>query len=220
MAFDLDGTLYPNYRFNIRLLPSLFKYWRLLSAFGKARKQLRIEQENQDFPSIYDYQTQKTAEFMRKPADQIKEKIEKFIYKDWDRHFLKIKLFSHVKEVLTEFKAAGLKLAVLSDLPPEKKLKNLGLEGFWDTVLCSEKTGRLKPAARPFIELSNSLKIPAMQILYVGNRFDYDIIGASRAGMKTALIVKNTAKKPYPEGKVKTDFLFNNYRQLYDYVLK
>ena len=41
MAFDLDGTLYPAYRLNFRLVPFLVKEQRLLRAFGGARTLLR-----------------------------------------------------------------------------------------------------------------------------------------------------------------------------------
>ena len=43
VAFDLDGTLYPNYRFYIKLVPFLVKEQRYLRAFGKARDRLRGE---------------------------------------------------------------------------------------------------------------------------------------------------------------------------------
>jgi putative hydrolase of the HAD superfamily len=45
VAFDLDGTLYPNYRLNIRLLPFLCGHWPLVAALGRARKIIRREQE-------------------------------------------------------------------------------------------------------------------------------------------------------------------------------
>ncbi|MCL2214832.1 MAG: hypothetical protein FWC06_06435 [Treponema sp.] len=41
---NLDGTLYPNYRLNVRLLPFIIKEGRFLSAFSKARKIIRREQ--------------------------------------------------------------------------------------------------------------------------------------------------------------------------------
>ena len=43
VAFDLDGTLYPNYRFNILAFPSVLKNLKLLLAFNKVRKLLHQE---------------------------------------------------------------------------------------------------------------------------------------------------------------------------------
>jgi len=216
VAFDLDGTLYPNYRLNIRLLPFLCRHGRLLSALGKARTIIRREQEQSPTSvrlDFYDYQAQITAALLRAPPEQIQEKIDHLIYRGWERHFSHIKLFPHVRETLAELRAAGIKRGLLSDFPPQIKLEKLGLADCWDTVLCSEYIGAIKPAIQPFLELANTLGCPPEQILYVGNSRRYDEAGARRAGMKTALITRRRARK------TKADFIFHDYRQLRDYVL-
>ena len=216
VAFDLDGTLYPTYRLNIRLLPFLCRHGRLLSALGKARTIIRREQEQSPVsvrPNFYDYQAQVTAGLLGAPPEQIKEKIDKLIYRGWERYFSKIELFPHVRETLAELRAARLKLGLLSDFPPKIKLEKLGLADCWDTVLCSEDIGAIKPAIQPFVELSNALGCPPGQILYVGNSRRYDAGGGRRVGMKTALITRRCASK------TKADFIFHDYRQLRDFVL-
>jgi putative hydrolase of the HAD superfamily len=87
----------------------------------------------------------------------------------------------------------------------------MGLGGFWDLVLCTEETGRLKPDPLPFDLLARELKVPAGRILYVGNSVAYDVRGAKRAGMRTALL----RRRPSPEA----DFCFHDYRQLLKYVI-
>ncbi|MCL2139323.1 MAG: HAD family hydrolase [Treponema sp.] len=226
IAFDLDGTLYPNYRLNIRLTPFVLKHWRLLIAFGKAREQIRKEQEELSSPAVsspalfYDYQAQITADLLKAPMQSIREKIDSLIYCGWERHFFKIKLFPKVKEVLDKLKTAQFKLGLLSDFPAETKINNLGLGGYWDAVVSSEKTGALKPALQPFTELSQALQCPSEQILYVGNNRRCDVFGAKRAGMKTALLVKHLAQKTHSDDQAKADFFFNDYRQLYNFVLQ
>jgi len=216
VAFDLDGTLYPNYRLNIRLLPFLCRHGLLLAAFARARGIIRRRQKQSPsavLPDFYDYQARLTADLLHAPPERVKEKIERLIYRGWEPHFLKIKLFPHVREVLAELRAAGLKLGLLSDFPPENKLKNLGFADCWDAVLCSERAGAIKPALRPFTELADALQCPPGQILYVGNSRPYDADGAKRAGMKTALFTGCFS------GATKADFTFRSYRQLRDFVL-
>ena len=216
VAFDLDGTLYPNYRLYIRLLPFLCRHWRLVSALGKARDIIRREQEQSPSvtqPDFYNYQAQIAAKLLSAQPEQIREKFDSLIYRGWERHFLKIKLFPHVRELLAELRTTQLKLGLLSDFPPETKLKNLGLADCWDAVLCSENTGALKPAIQPFRELGNILGCPPERILYVGNSRPYDTAGARRAGMKTALLAGRFA------AKLEADFIFHDYRQLRDFVL-
>jgi putative hydrolase of the HAD superfamily len=225
VAFDLDGTLYPNYSLNIRLLPFLFKHGRLLSAFGRARNIIRLGQEEQAEPALtrpssnpdfYERQARLVAEQLNERQDEIREMIDRLIYRGWEPLFLKVKLFPRVKETLRELRAAGLKLGLLSDFPPEAKLEYLGLSGLWDTALCTESIGALKPAIRPFEELAKSLSCRPEQILYVGNSRRYDIAGAKRAGMKAAFLNRGL---PVITG-IKADFTFRNYRQLRDFMLQ
>jgi len=229
IAFDLDGTLYPNYRFNLRLFPFILKEWRLLLAFGKARRIIRHEQENDSSPlhisgvsknngGFYEYQADITAKILGVPKEGMKEKIDQFIYRGWEPLFKKIKLFKKASQTLTALRNAGYKLGLLSDFPPDTKLEYLGISGIWDAVLCSEHSGAIKPNPLPFKELAAAMSLPCEKILYVGNSRPYDVVGAARVGMKTAWIKNRLfpgrgAKEPKP------DFAFSNYRQLYNFML-
>ena len=221
VAFDLDGTLYPNYRLNIKLIPFLFKESRLVAAFGRVRNIIRAEQENNPiFPlsDFYHHQAALIAEILGTEPLPLQEKIDRLIYRGWEPLFRNIKPFSRAAETLAALKTAGLKLGILSDFPPETKLEYLGLSGIWDAQLCSESCGVLKPHPLPFTELAAAMALPPEKILYVGNSRPYDVAGAYRAGMKTAWI-KNplfpgTGKKqPLP------DLSFSDYRQLRNFML-
>ena len=217
VGFDLDGTLYPNHRLYTRLIPFAVGNWRLLRAFSRARDIIRHEQEQSPSsvnPNFYEYQAELTAKLLRTPAKAVKQKIETLMYRGWEPLFSNIKLFPHVRELLDELRASGLKLGLLSDFPPEKKLENLGLAGLWDAVLCSERTGALKPAVHSFVELADALGCPPEQVLYVGNSRRYDVAGSLNAGMKAALLSRRAAGIP------RADFTFHDYRQLRDFVLK
>jgi putative hydrolase of the HAD superfamily len=230
VAFDLDGTLYPNFRFYRRLLPFLFRHGRLLAAFGRARHEIRREQQvdpSASLPDFYAYQAQLTVNLLKKKdvtVDIMRETIEKLIYRGWETYFTAIKMFPGVKEFLPELRASGFKLGMLSDFPPQVKLENMGIGGIWDVVLCSEATGAIKPAAKPFNELAKALGFPPEQILYVGNSYRYDVVGAMQVGMKTARIVsrfcRQRSSSGVSAGKPRADFYFHDYRQLRDFVLQ
>jgi putative hydrolase of the HAD superfamily len=219
VAFDLDGTLYPNYRLNIKLIPFILKEWRLLAAFGKARNIIRREQENYPFPQdgFYERQAEITAKILDIPPQPLQEKIDLLIYRGWEPLFKTVKLFNRAVQTLTGLREAGYKLGLLSDFPPETKLEYLQISGFWDTILCSERCGALKPHPLSFTQLAVAMSLPPEKILYVGNSHPYDVAGANRVGMKTALIKSvfspDSRKIPQP------DFTFNDYRQLYDFML-
>ena len=223
IAFDLDGTLYPAYRLNLRLVPFLLKHQRLLRAQGEARTRLRKadKEPGRDTGVItgddfYGIQARIMGEILNESAEIVRERTERLIYRGWEPLFKKIRLFPHVRETLDAFRKEGIKMGMLSDFPPEKKLENLGLAGYWDTVVCSELTGHLKPDSAPFLELARQMGMPPDKILYVGNSVPYDVEGAQKTGMKAALIQARWKKRPTAAA---ADFIFYDYRQLCDYVL-
>jgi putative hydrolase of the HAD superfamily len=224
VAFDLDGTLYPNYRFYIRLLPFLLKECRLIGALGKARRILREDSalrnsnggHNPEGGSFYERQSCLMGKILKRNPRAIQEKTERLIYRGWEPLFKGLKIFPLVKETLHSFRNAGLKLGLLSDFPPERKLEYLGLSGLWDAVLCSETFGFLKPDPVPFLELSSQMGVKPERLLYVGNSISYDIKGARNAGLQAALICSSCWKRHY---RGEAAFVFSNYRQLYNYML-
>lgn len=230
VAFDLDGTLYPNYRLYIRLIPFSLRELPLLRAFGQARTVIRAEQEARgqtvglsgfSHSDFYDYQAAIVADILKAPPELIKEKTERLIYRGWEPHFKKIRLFSYVKETLAALRQAGFRLGMLSDFPPETKLAYLGIGDCWDAALCSERLGALKPDRRPFEELAGALGFPPERILYVGNSRRYDVEGAKRAGMRTALLTGLLSETGARSGDRTSspDFTFHDYRQLRDYMV-
>lgn len=228
VAFDLDGTLYPNYLLYIRLLPKLALHPFFYSAFSKARNTLHYPTGN--YPpggyaeegSFYDKQAEAVAKLLGKPGGQIKQKLEERVYTSWEKHFSGIRLFPQLKETLCELRRSGLRLGILSDFPPAKKLSLLGLNGFFDTALSSEETGALKPSGIPFAALARALDAQPGEILYVGNNVQYDIEGAKAAGMETALIKRNSFSTGYvtKHSAGSAGFVFRGYRQLQEYILQ
>jgi len=225
VAFDLDGTLYPNYRLNFRLIPFIIREQRLLRALRRARIQLRKSGGEKTGDNFYEAQAKIMGEILGESAENVMEKMEKLVYRGWEDNFKKIRLFPHVTETLDALRKNGITLGLLSDFPPETKLENLGISGYWNTVLCSEREGFLKPDSAAFLEIAKRMGAPPEKILYVGNSVSYDVAGAHKAGMKAALIralpfLPGREKRPSaaPDAR-KADFIFSDYRQLRDYVL-
>ncbi|MDR2343679.1 MAG: HAD family hydrolase [Spirochaetaceae bacterium] len=220
VAFDVDGTLYPNYRFYLRVFPNALSRLRLLAAFAGARR--RIRQAGAVGDSFHDMQARLCAECLgtgkKTPgADAVRTLISKCIYASWDDMFSGIKPFPYVKECLSSFKENGLKLALLSDFPIGKKIACLGLSGLWNAELSSEEFGALKPHPLPFHRLAEALDLPPRRILYVGNSPAYDIAGAKNAGLIPAL--RCLFPRFPPRRGLEGIFAFNHYRQLQEYVL-
>lgn len=205
IAFDLDGTLYPNHKMYLSSVLFSFGRFRLLYHFGKIRKTIRTVRPISDFRKT---QAQLLANSMRVSVGKAENCIERTIYGAWGRYLRRIKPYRHIPDLIAKFKKAGLKLGVLSDFPIGNKLDYLALSENWDCVISAEDTGYLKPNPEPFLELAECLATPVANILFVGNNYEYDIIGASKVGMKTAHLSREAM-----EGSV-ADLTFSNYMSL------
>jgi len=216
VAFDIDGTLYPDSRLFVRLIPYFFKN---LSFFLKFKRVRYILHRTAPLPDFFEYQARLLAAYMEISPEEAHRLIREKIYDGLAPFFPSIKPFKNVQNTLRSFKDAGLKLALLSDFPPEQKGDLWGCKHLFDCILGSETCGALKPSAYPFGILQRTLGVPAERILYVGNNIRSDVKGARNAGMKTAYLTplwrRILHKKPR-----EADICFKSYRQLCKIVLQ
>ena len=87
-----------------------------------------------------------------------------------------------------------------------EKLKSMSLSDLVDFYASSDDIGFLKPDTHCFEYLLYNLKMEAKDVLYVGDSYDKDIVGANSAGMDAVLVnVERSelkdAKTRYPLAK-------------------
>lgn len=216
IAFDIDGTVYPSYSLNIRLIPYVIRHLRFYLHYYKIRK---ILHRTAPLPDFYEYQARLLSDELGCPKEEAKKMIQDIVYDGLKVYFKKIKPFKNVGEAFKIMRQEGFKLAFLSDFPPEQKGDVWGLAKFCDVVAGSEEIGALKPSKFTFGVLSMNLGIPPEQILYVGNSIKCDLIGARNAGMKTAIIA-GRLKRIFNKKLKMADIVFSNYRQFINILLK
>ena len=211
VAFDIDGTLYPYRRMYTHSLWFFLRRIRFLSHFSRMRRRIRTIRPIEDFRGT---QAKLLSDIMAVTIERAREKIDRIVYRLWERSFRRIRPFSHLKALLQRLKNDGVPLGVLSDFPIGQKLSYLDLEGLWDCELSAEDSGYLKPNPEPFIKLAECLGISLENILYVGNNYNYDIIGAHRVGMATAHFSR------HPADESVADLTFSDYRHLEEKLQK
>ncbi len=207
VAFDVDGTLYPNAAMYRRSFFFALRHARLLHNYRIVRKELRRIRPIGDF---YRVQADRLAEALGIGTPEARELIDRVIYREWEAVLHKVKLYPGAREVLTMIRERGAKLAVVSDFPVRKKMAILGLDGLWDCLISAEETGYLKPNPEPFAAAAECLGVSPEKILFVGNSYEYDVVGAQRAGMHTAHI---TSGKPNT-----ADFTFSRFCELAEWL--
>jgi putative hydrolase of the HAD superfamily len=227
VGFDLDGTLYPGWLMYLFSSDLALRHPTLLSAYGKARRALHEEARLElatghsaaefkasadSAPSLRCRQAALVAASMGIGETEAARAVEQIIYAAMVERFRFIKPFPGVLGCLEALRNSGLRLGLLSDLPPPRKAALLGFEGRFETLLCSEDFGALKPSPKPFIALAEALETEPGSILYVGNKREFDIEGAKAAGMMAALLGRDAA----PEA----DFIFRRWEELADWILE
>ena len=96
-----------------------------------------------------------------------------------------------VKEMLTELRAMGLKLSIISNTAAMYQvfytLKDYGIRDFFQDVTLSSVTGIRKPRTDIFTVAMHQLQSAPEECVYVGDTVSRDIIGAKKAGFAAAI---------------------------------
>lgn len=215
VVFDIDGTLYPQFRLNIRIVFHFLRHVKVFYHFARVRSQLR---RTAPLPNLFRYQAVLMSERMKCSTEQAAEVLDDIAYTGLKKYFTNIKPFKNVKDAFANLKAAGYKIAVLSDFPPEQKGEMWGLKPYCEKILSAEKIGALKPSKYTFGILAMQLGLEPQEIMYVGNHAKYDIVGAKNAGMKTAYL-EPLWRRIFRAHLKEADVSFKNYRHFQELVL-
>jgi putative hydrolase of the HAD superfamily len=210
VAFDIDGTLYDNTIMHLKSLPFAVRHVRLLVAFRRVRLALRQMRPIEDFHAL---QAELLGRELGVSNDAARQLIDRLFYGSWEEILHRVPVYDGVRRTVERLRSAGLKVAVASDFPVQRKLDILGIAGLWDCEISTEEVGYLKPNPEPFRALLDCLDEPPQRVLYVGNSYRYDVEGAKAVGMPTAHLVRRP-----PRNSV-ADFSFFRFEDLAEWVL-
>jgi putative hydrolase of the HAD superfamily len=119
-------------------------------------------------------------------------------------------------EVIAALHAAGLKLGLVSNtiLPGftiDDYLRQQGLIDYLPVRIYSSDVRHMKPQRTIFDIALKDLGVTAEKTLFIGDRSDKDVAGASRVGMRTALLVHDG--RP-PRGRVRPDHVIRRLSEV------
>ena len=213
VAFDIDGTLYRAWRFNLRATLYFVCHSIFFLKYGLVRNIMRKTPASPEFIKL---QASFMAKKLRCSPEEAEQRLEKIVYKGFEKYFVNIKPCKGAIEFIGKLKEKGYKVGLLSDFPPDQKGSIWGVRDLCDVVLGSEDTGALKPDSTPFRKLAEALQLAPEQILYVGNHHKYDVLGAKKTGMRTAWLILPHLGWLGKKSKA-ADFTFWHYNQLDDW---
>jgi len=209
IVFDVDGTLYPWNQLSLQLAGTFLRKWRFFKNFYEVRKELRRQGKIERLKLL---QVHMLAKRLRISEEEAQKRITWFVQYRLNKACSNIHVFPTLHEFIKLIKRLHIRVGVLSDFPIGQRLKNLGLGSFGELYMCSEDADALKPSPEPFLYVSKKLRISPQNILYIGDNYHYDIIGANRVGMQTAHLSKHP-----PRYSIAT-VTFSTYRVLGKWV--
>lgn len=185
---DLDGTLYRALPVKLLMAAELaVGGWRaapLLRRFRHEHEWLR-EDPPPAGVSPYAVQLERTAAAAGTTVPDLERAVEEWMIRrpgKWLRLFRRRGLLAEI----AAFRDSGGKTALVSDYPAREKLRALGAEALFDTVVANgEADGPpgLKPSPDGFLLAAERLGVVPEACLVVGDRDDADGEAARRAGM-------------------------------------
>jgi len=123
--------------------------------------------------------------------------------------------YPDVVPTLRRLRAAGLKLAIVTDAPRFQawsRLFELKLEKYFDFVVALEDTGRKKPSSMPFRAALRRLRVRPEEAIMVGDSIGRDVLGAHKLGMRTVLAKYGQVWKETRNGKA--DYEIGDVREV------
>jgi len=214
VAFDVDGTLYPNDIMYRKSIMFALRHARLMMSYSRVRRTIRTIRPITDFRKL---QAELLGRELSISPELAAGVLESAIYNEWEVLLKRVPVFPHLVEMLEDLKSRNIPLGVVSDFPVGKKLAYLGLETGWNCAFSAEEVGYLKPNVEPFMRLAECLGSPAGSIVYVGNSYRYDVVGAKGAGMYAAHLSRKVEAGTEPG--TQADLTFFDYRTLHQWIL-
>lgn len=104
-------------------------------------------------------------------------------------------------------------LCMITNGPPvwqREKITKLGIEGYFKEIIVSGELGYHKPSPVIFKEMTTRMNVDPSEIIYIGNDYRKDIVGADGAGWSTAWVNR---KNQEPE-KVTPTYTINELSEL------
>ena len=220
MTFDVDATLYNYPRMMVPRLHRWGRHVRLLGHLTKARQRIRREGPQEDFRRR---QAEIVAELSGMTVDDAYARIERVLYNGWNVDFRTVKPYRGAHEFVRRAVENGVRIAIISDYPPMKKLEYMGFLGYpWAAIVECEAMGLLKPAPRAFEAALDALGLTGHpeRAIHIGDNYNYDVKGAKAVGMRAAWLRRRWRFTAMPWGEedkervIAPDIIFKDWRVL------
>ncbi|HFI0403577.1 TPA: HAD family hydrolase [Streptococcus suis] len=159
----------------------------------------------------------KMVEYAYKSLDPIRETWDYFAPTEsrplWTNEG--VSLYPETIEVLEKL-SQNYRLGIIANQSSSIRelLKEWGIESYFQLIILSEEVGVCKPDLRIIKIALEESSIPADKAVYVGDRYDNDILPAKSLGMHTVRILTGFGKYTRENGKWKSDWRVSSLKEI------
>ncbi len=209
VIFDLDGTLYYQQPFRLRMIrflarhvlthPCCIKDFLIIYKYRKVREKWELyEKQCAQEPrysalGLEDRQYQYVADQMKTERTRVK-KVIAFFMLEMPLRFLPAYRDEILANAIDALHRQHKTVVVYSDYPVEKKLKALGIRADRCYTSADARIGAMKPDPKGIAVILSDTNCPAADALMVGDRYEKDGLAARDNGVDY-LIVGKTRKE-------------------------
>ena len=107
-------------------------------------------------------------------------------------------MYPGVRAFLERARRAGIRVAMFSDYPAERKLAALGLTEYFEVVASAfdPDIDAFKPSPKGLLRVLEVLRVPPEEAVYVGDRPEVDGEAARRAGLHAWILCSKGVPAP------------------------
>lgn len=216
ITLDLDDTLWPIWPTIVRAEQQQHAWLARHAPRTAARypipamRELRVRLMRQHPELVHDFAAQRRLTLGHALRDSGEdEALAEDAFEVFTTHRNRVDLFPGVVEALARL-AGRYPIAALTNGSAD--LERIGLGAHFVFQLGAHEHGVPKPETSIFHAACARLELAPEQVLHVGDDPELDVLGAHRAGMRTAWI--NTDSEPWPLPQLQPDFSARNLPEL------
>ena len=212
VIFDLDGTLYYQKPFRIRMLFYLLgrMLWHpvsigdvfLIKRYRKVREKWEDYEQKVPFPedmALEDRQYEFVAGEKGVSAKRVEEAVHFYM------HEAPLKLLPGYKdavlsEIIENLREKGISIIVYSDYPVEEKLRALGINADLCFTSADEQINCMKPDPKGLKVILETLKLDAADAVMIGDRYEKDGLAAIENKMDYIIVPASKREREKMKG--------------------
>jgi FMN phosphatase YigB (HAD superfamily) len=200
VIFDMDGTLYYQKPFRIRMMifllghvlrhPYAVKDMLIIKKYREVREHWEDKSSNNLDAAQYEY----VAKLKKTTIEHVEEVVKFYMHKAPLRLLPSFK-DNELAKIIDKLHDKGVKVIVYSDYPAEDKLRTLNIKA--DRCYCSAdaRIGTMKPDPKGLNVILGDIGLKASDALMVGDRYEKDGLAAKSCGMDYIILPSSRGKR-------------------------